>query len=58
MALYRIYRMKESPRQKFRLAPHVSGAVSVKTKDFDQLGEVEGLNDYDAWRASRLVRTQ
>jgi hypothetical protein len=53
MALYRIYRMKDAPRHQFRLAPHVSGAVSVKPKDFEQLGQVEGLNDYDAWRAAR-----
>jgi hypothetical protein len=53
MALYRIYRMKEAPRQHFRLAPHLSGAVSVKPKDFDQVGQVEGLNEYDAWRAAR-----
>jgi len=53
MAVYRVYRMKESPRQHFRLAPHVSGAVSVKPKDFDQVGQVEGSNEYDAWRAAR-----
>jgi hypothetical protein len=48
MALYRIYRMKDAARQQFRMAPHVSGAVSVKPKDFEQLGQVEGQNDYDA----------
>jgi hypothetical protein len=53
MAVYRIYRMKDAPRQHFRLAPHLSGAVSVKPKDFEQLGQVEGLNEYDAWRAAR-----
>jgi len=53
MALYRIYRMKDAPRQHFRLAPHVSGAVSVKPKDFEQLGQLEGRNEYDAWRAAR-----
>ncbi|MGO9230092.1 MAG: hypothetical protein ACLQKA_12920 [Bryobacteraceae bacterium] len=53
MALYRIFRMKDAARQQFRLAPHVSGAVSVKPKDFEQLGQVEGQNEYDAWRASR-----
>jgi len=45
--------MKDAPRQHFRLAPHVSGAVSVKPRDFDQVGQVEGLNEYDAWRAAR-----
>jgi hypothetical protein len=53
MAVYRIYRMKESPRQHFRLAPHVSGAVSVKPRDFEQVGQVEGKNEYDAWRTAR-----
>jgi len=53
MAVYRVYRMKEAPRQHFRLAPHLSGAVSVKPKDFEQLGQVEGKNEYDAWRAAR-----
>ena len=32
MPNYRIYRMKESPRQHFRWAPHVSGAANVKRK--------------------------
>jgi hypothetical protein len=55
MALYRIFRMKDAARQQFRLAPHVSGAVSVKPKDFEQLGQVEGQNEYDAWSASRAA---
>jgi hypothetical protein len=53
MALYRIYRMKDSPRQQFRWAPHVGGCASVKPKDYDPRGEVEALNEYDAWRAMR-----
>ncbi len=53
MALYRIYRMKDAARHQFRMAPHVSGAVAVKPKDFEQLGQLEGQNEYDAWRAAR-----
>jgi hypothetical protein len=53
MPLFRIYRMKESPRQQFRWAPHVSGAASVKPKDYERDGEIEALHDYDAWRLLR-----
>ena len=50
MPLYRIYRMKDSPRQQFRWAPHVSGCASAKPKDYERRGEVEARNEYDAWR--------
>ena len=53
MPLYRIYRMKDSPRQQFRWAPHVSGCASVKPKDYDQQGEIEALHEYDAWKSLR-----
>jgi hypothetical protein len=53
MPLYRIYRMKDSPRQQFRWAPHVSGCASVKSKDYDQQGEIEALHEYDAWKSLR-----
>jgi hypothetical protein len=52
MASYRIYRMKEAPRQQFRWAPHVAGAASVKAKDYEPEGEVQAEGEYDAW--SRL----
>ncbi len=45
--------MKDSPRQQFRWAPHVAGTASAKPKDYEQRGEVEALNDYDAWRLLR-----
>jgi hypothetical protein len=51
MPLYRIYRMKDSPRQQFRWAPHVAGAASVKAKDYDQIGDVTAQNEYDAWKS-------
>ncbi len=50
MPLYRIHRMKDAPRQQFRWAPHVSGGASVKPKDYEQRGEVEARNEYEAWR--------
>ena len=53
MPLYRIYRMKDSPRQQFRWAPHVSGCASLKPRDYEQRGEVAALNEYDAWRLLR-----
>jgi hypothetical protein len=53
MPLFRIYRMKDSPRQQFRWAPHVSGSASVKPKDYEQRGQVEARHEYDAWRSSR-----
>ena len=45
--------MKDSPRQQFRWAPHVSGCASLKPKDYEQRGEVEALHEYDAWRRLR-----
>jgi hypothetical protein len=45
--------MKDSPRQQFRWAPHVSGPANAKPKDFEPAGQVEALHEYDAWRALR-----
>jgi hypothetical protein len=53
MSLYRIFRMKDSPRQQFRWAPHVSGTATAKPKDYEQRGEVEAMHEYDAWRRLR-----
>jgi hypothetical protein len=53
MPLFRIYRMKDSPRQQFRWAPHVSGCATLKPKDYDQRGEVDAQHEYDAWRLLR-----
>jgi hypothetical protein len=52
MPKYRVYRMKDAQRQQFRWAPHVSGAASVKRKDYEADGEIEAAGEYDAW--SRL----
>jgi hypothetical protein len=53
MALFRIHRMKDAPRQQFRQAPHVSGTAMVKPKDYEMAGEVEAENEYAAWAALR-----
>ena len=57
MPNYRVFRMKDSPRQQFRWAPHVSGAANAKPKDFEPSGEVEALHEYDAWRILREAGT-
>ena len=49
MATYRVYRMKEAPRQQFRWAPHVAGAAGVKARDYEPGGEVQAESAYDAW---------
>jgi|SRR5215469_3301414 len=53
MPSYRIHCLKESLRQQFRAAPHVSGAASVKPKDYEAAGGVKALHEYDAWRILR-----
>lgn len=45
--------MKDAPRQQFRWAPHVSGAASVKMKDYEPAGEVEAESEYAAWAGLR-----
>lgn len=45
--------MKDSPRQQFRWAPHLSGCASLKPKDFETRGEVQARNEYDAWQLLR-----
>lgn len=53
MPVFRIHRMKETPRQQFRWAPHVSGAANVKPKDYEAAGETEAENEYAAWALLR-----
>ena len=57
MPLYRIYRMKDSPRQQFRWAPHLSGCASLKPRDFEPGGEVQAVNEYEAWKLRRESET-
>jgi hypothetical protein len=53
MPSYRVYHMKDSLRQQFRWAPHVSGAATVKPKDYDLHGQIEARNEYEAWQTLR-----
>src|SRR3974377_1196192 len=53
MPLFRIYRMKDAPRQQFRWAPHAIGASLLKSKDFEPAGEVEAQSPYEAWSKLR-----
>lgn len=53
MPIFRIHAMRESLRQQFRAAPHVSGSAAVKPKDYQVRGQVEALHEYDAWRILR-----
>ena len=56
MPNYRIYRMKDGPRQHFRLAPHVAGAANVRRKDYEEGGAVDAPNEYAAWEQLRPSR--
>jgi hypothetical protein len=53
MPAYRIFRIKETPRQQFRWAPHVSGATSVKPRDYEEAETVEAPGVYAAWASLR-----
>ena len=53
MPNYRIYRMKDSPRQQFRWAPHLSGCASLKPKEYEPRGEVQARHEYEAWQLMR-----
>lgn len=53
MAVYRIHRMKDHVRQGFRYAPHTSGVMMIKPRDFEDAGQVEAANVYDAWMSLR-----
>jgi len=45
--------MKDHARQHFLWVPHVSGAASVKPRDYEAANEVEAENEYAAWALSR-----
>jgi hypothetical protein len=53
MPHYRIYRMKDSPRQQFRWAPHLSGCATLKPKEYEPHGEVQARHEYEAWQLMR-----
>jgi hypothetical protein len=50
MARYRIHRMKDTPRENFRWAPHTSGLAIVKPKDYELHEYLEAPTPYAAWK--------
>jgi hypothetical protein len=57
MPLFRIHRLRETPRQSFRWAAHTAGVAAVKPKDYEPAGEVEAPSPYAAWAALRNSST-
>jgi hypothetical protein len=53
MATYRIFRMKEHVRQHFRWAPHTSGVMNAKLRDFEESGSIDASSPYAAWKSLR-----
>src|SRR6185369_7417019 len=53
MPSYRIHRIKDHLRQPFRHAPHVSGAASVKPRDYSPGDAIEAATPYAAYFAMR-----
>jgi hypothetical protein len=53
MPAFRIHRLKDHERQRFRWAPHTSGATLVKPRDYVPDGEIEAASAYAAWAALR-----
>src|SRR6185436_9288827 len=49
MPAYRIFRMKDNERQRFRWAPHATGAMMVRPRDFEEEGTVDATSLYAAW---------
>src|SRR5215813_14039547 len=49
MPLYRIFRMRDHDRQRFRSAPHTSGTTMVKPREYVESGTVEAVSPYTAW---------
>jgi hypothetical protein len=49
MAVYRIYRMKETVRQQFRWAPHTIGVTTTKPKDYEHVETLEASGPYAVW---------
>jgi hypothetical protein len=53
MPAYHIHRLKETPRQQFRWAPHTAGVTVVKPKDYEPGAVVEADSPYALWLALR-----
>ncbi len=50
MPHYRVYRLKEGPRESFRWAAHTGGLAVVKPKDYALREEIQADNPYDLWK--------
>jgi len=53
MPSFRIHRLKDHLRPNFRSAPHVAGMASVKPRDYEPAGSVEGRSSYSVYFALR-----
>jgi hypothetical protein len=53
MPAYQIHRLKDTPRQQFRWAPHTSGVMVVKPKDYQPGAVIDAASPYAAWMALR-----
>jgi hypothetical protein len=53
MPSYRVHKLRDHLRQAFRSAPHVSGAASVKPRDYTPDTTIEAATPYAAFFALR-----
>lgn len=53
MPEYRVFRLKDNLRQQFRWAPHLSGVMAVKPKDYEEWFSIEAESPYAAWHSLR-----
>ena len=53
MPVYQILRLKDSPRQQFRWAPHTTGVTVAKPRDYDKGQPVDAATPYAVWLALR-----
>jgi hypothetical protein len=53
MPSFKIHRLRESPFQQFRWAPHAAGACQVKPRDYLEEGRIEASGLYAAWSLLR-----
>jgi hypothetical protein len=53
MPSHRIHRLRAHLQQQFRSAPHVSGAASVKPRDYEPGETIEGPTPYAVFFAMR-----
>ena len=53
MPVYQIHRLKDTPRQQFRWAPHTSGVTIARPRDYEKGQIVEAASPYAVWLALR-----